>query len=418
MRSSLININLGFGAPEERMSGIYCASWAPQNFYKIIGGIPPRGAYMDHEVRKWISINEEIRRCKEIYPDAHRRIECIKKLLEKYGEDGMIYYALGEEYESLGDHLEALRCYEKARDLFPLPRWKEKAQRAILRVKMRLRKMSRPPEGLAKTLYVVACTKEKIWDEIPTAPAFLPARLAYRGRHFREFLKFIERMEKSEDVRWLILSAKYGFIEPWHPISDYDITFGQEGAITDDMLRRQVLHRLFWADKKPLSDFEEVLFYGPETYYEKVKKAFDGIAEVSRLSLPDEDPPDPYLIRVLRCLKKAKERLTEDPTDSVLYSFNAVMFTLQRKVIEQKGVKILEELRRKGKLYMEVLLGVLRDTGIDLGKDVKSQLDMLRELRNKIVHEGYRADEGEGLWAIGLAEGLAFSWYPELQDWL
>jgi len=43
----------------------------------------------------------------------------------------------------------------------------------------------------------------------------------YQGSSFKEFLNYAV----ENNIRyWLILGAKYGFIEPWHPIGNYDVS--------------------------------------------------------------------------------------------------------------------------------------------------------------------------------------------------
>jgi len=248
---------------------------------------------------QWERINWEIRRCIESYSTPQARISCLMKLLSKYGEDGMILYALGEEYELMGDLDQAEEYYIRAEEAFPLRCYKHMARKGAERVR-RLRKMrisrGRPGPSTTpidekiseqdETLYVVACSKKKVWDIEASAPLYVPARLAYRGDGFLKFLRFIEPLE-SAGVRWLILSAKYGFIEPWHPIANYDVSFDDPttGPISDDTLRNQVLYQTRWSNGKPLRDFKVVIVFGPDTYVRKVAKAYEGVAAVRRLKL-------------------------------------------------------------------------------------------------------------------------------------
>ncbi len=59
-------------------------------------------------------------------------------MLEKYGDDGMIHYALGLEYEARFDFEKALYHYNRAYELFPLRLWKERALEAIRRVRSKI----------------------------------------------------------------------------------------------------------------------------------------------------------------------------------------------------------------------------------------------------------------------------------------
>lgn len=229
----------------------------------------------------WKIINERIKRCKSL-STSEDKINCLKILLKEFGEDGMILYELGVEYEAIGKYADAIAFYTRALNKFPLPKYKSMALKSIERVKTLIK------EGHVneKTLYIVNCTQKKIWNENPDAPIFIPARFAYKGQSFIEFLKFIKPLEEK-DAKWLILSAKYGFIEPWHPITNYNVSFDnpESGPISDETLRNQVLYQKRWKDNKPLRNFKKVMVYGSKIYYEKVKKAYEGIAEVRSLTI-------------------------------------------------------------------------------------------------------------------------------------
>ncbi|OYT43844.1 hypothetical protein B6U84_05415 [Candidatus Bathyarchaeota archaeon ex4484_40] len=236
-----------------------------------------------------------IRGCKRLLTSKDR-IECLKDLLKEFGEDGMILYELGSEYEGIGEYENALNFYNRAKEKFPLRKYQMMALEAAERVgrlldefreSMRTKPQPAPSQITTREdiLYVVNCTKKKVWNEYPNAPPYVPARFAYKGKSFLKFLSFIKPKEK-QGVRWLILSAKYGFLEPWHPISDYNVSFNDpnSGPISDETLRKQVSYQKRWRDKKPLKDFVKVFVYAEnDVYYEKVLKAYEGIAEVKRL---------------------------------------------------------------------------------------------------------------------------------------
>jgi hypothetical protein len=116
-------------------------------------------------------------------------------------------------------------------------------------------------------LYVVNCTKAKIWDDDPLAPSYVPAQTAYRGRTVREWLT---SEECRHAARWLFLSARYGFIEPDHPIGVYNVTFSEpaSGPISDESLRAQVHGQHRWHDRVPLRDFRTVYVWSESAMYE------------------------------------------------------------------------------------------------------------------------------------------------------
>lgn len=139
-----------------------------------------------------------------------------------------------------------------------------------------------------ESLLIVSCTKEKVWDIIPGAPDFVHARYAYKGK---KFVKFLQQVEDEEIERhgfsWIILSAKYGFIEPWHPIMRYDEKFGESGdnqyfPISDESLRNQIKQKRPWRnisgeiELKRMIDFSKILTFNfPSEYIEKIRICFN-----------------------------------------------------------------------------------------------------------------------------------------------
>jgi len=131
-------------------------------------------------------------------------------------------------------------------------------------------------------LRIVGCTHKKIWDaERTNTPDYVPAKHVYKGRGFLKAITHI-------DGPWVILSAKYGFIEPDHPICRYDIVLGSPGSISDETLKAQVYQTRFWRSEYRLGkltapnivevrlkSFPHVLILNcNKTYVEKVHMCF------------------------------------------------------------------------------------------------------------------------------------------------
>lgn len=116
-----------------------------------------------------------------------------------------------------------------------------------------------------ETLVIVPCGSAKIWDRHPDAGP-TPARNAYTGYPFRVNVSYAERFGAS----WLILSAKYGFVEPGFIVpGPYDISFNRRGSgpIPIDALRKQV-------DEKNLRRWRSIIALGGRHYREAVEAAF------------------------------------------------------------------------------------------------------------------------------------------------
>jgi hypothetical protein len=116
-------------------------------------------------------------------------------------------------------------------------------------------------------LVVVPCGKSKIWKHHPEAGPVLAA-LAYVGPLFKVNREFAER----HGDRWVILSAKYGFIDPDFVIpKNYDVTFKNPatGPIDVARLKEQV-------KEKGLDIYTQVIALGGREYVSRVKAAFVG----------------------------------------------------------------------------------------------------------------------------------------------
>lgn len=141
------------------------------------------------------------------------------------------------------------------------------------------------------TLFVVNCTKTKIWDIAEALgynnlPEQLPAMLAYQGRSFYEFLLLIREIKKTtgKDVYWVILSAKYGFLLPHELIKNYNVTFDQENSIKDHELAEQV--NKIRINGNSLSSFKRIYVYTRNNlYYEKACHALNDADECIKLSI-------------------------------------------------------------------------------------------------------------------------------------
>ena len=118
------------------------------------------------------------------------------------------------------------------------------------------------------TLVVVPCGKRKIWDRNPTAGP-TKAKDAYIGAPFKVNREYAEKYGD----RWIILSAKYGFIDPYFMIPrNYNVTF--KDASTDPIgvmkLKEQITH-------KTLDTFDTVVVLGGLDYADVVSLAFSDI---------------------------------------------------------------------------------------------------------------------------------------------
>lgn len=228
----------------------------------------------------WAFINSSIGRCRSSSdPRA-----CLERLFNETG-DGHVAFTLGEVMRSAGDITSAIEWFRRAEQKYPLPRFQQKARAARLSLEARAPQADRQPQE-TDTLYVVCCSKEKIWDTEPGAARFVPARSAYVGAFIKNWL----RSTRADTCRWLILSARYGFIDPDQPVCNYDVTFSDQatGPITDSALVAQAAHQRRWPDDRPLSQFKVVRVFGSRDYLARVRTAFEPLgAVVATVALED-----------------------------------------------------------------------------------------------------------------------------------
>jgi endonuclease III len=141
--------------------------------------------------------------------------------------------------------------------------WKDRCAYAIA---------DRPPEPEGqpkekKTLVIVACGKSKVWDRQADAGP-QRARDAYTGAYFSANRKYAEGL----GCAWIILSAKYGFMQPDFVIPRaYDVTFKDASShpVSIEELRDQVR-------KQGLERYDRVTVLGGREYVRRVEDAFSG----------------------------------------------------------------------------------------------------------------------------------------------
>lgn len=129
--------------------------------------------------------------------------------------------------------------------------------------------------GMTGVLVIVPCGQKKIWDQSPRT-GLATAKDAYIGPPFGINKAFAKRFGDA----WMILSAKYGFIEPDFEIpGPYNITFKkkQTGPISVGQLREQVR-------QQNLARFTTAIGLGGKEYREAIELAFAGLP--TRLCFP------------------------------------------------------------------------------------------------------------------------------------
>lgn len=139
-------------------------------------------------------------------------------------------------------------------------------------------------------LVVVPCGCEKIWRRRPDAGP-TPAASAYVGPPFKVNKEFAERFAD----RWVVLSAKYGFIDPDFVIpGDYDVSFNKPatGPVSTARLKEQVR-------EMGLHEYSRVIALGSGEYVSHVREAFAGTG--AEVEAPTEG------LRIGEAMRRVKE---------------------------------------------------------------------------------------------------------------
>jgi hypothetical protein len=147
------------------------------------------------------------------------------------------------------------------------------------------------------TLVIVPCGQKKIWDKSPNAGP-TAARIAYAGPPFGINRAYAEKFGET----WVILSAKFGFIEPLFVIPEpYNITFKdpRTGPVSTEQLQEQI-------QQHKLTRFTTVIGLGGKEYRQAIELAFAGLP--ARLCFPFSG------LRIGKAMQATKSAIaTNDP---------------------------------------------------------------------------------------------------------
>ncbi len=143
------------------------------------------------------------------------------------------------------------------------------------------------------SLVIVPCGKGKIWDKRPDQG---PTRAdeAYTGTPFKLNRRYAERFGD----RWVVLSAKYGFVVPeFEILGPYDVSFKYQKThpIDTQTLREQ-------AEALRLNEYSLAIGLGGVEYRNAVTAAFDQFSV--RIAFPFAGLP---IGRMMQATKQAIE---------------------------------------------------------------------------------------------------------------
>jgi len=130
---------------------------------------------------------------------------------------------------------------------------------------------------------------------------------------------------------------------------------------------------------------------------------------------------DPYLLsareKVIAMERYFKGETSVSWSPIITLAHDALLSALQRMVIDFKGsegVSMIEQFRREKKLYLSTLSRILKDSDVISEREMMD-LEILRDLRNRIVHEDYHPSREQAQWALNLAKTFLKKHYPQLE---
>ncbi|MDD4802637.1 MAG: hypothetical protein PHF24_06835 [Syntrophomonas sp.] len=118
---------------------------------------------------------------------------------------------------------------------------------------------------MSSKLVIIPCGQGKVWDKHPDTRE-VKAKYAYTGAPFKVNREYAECIAD----RWVILSAKYGFIDPDYTIpGPYNVTFKKKSPelVTVGILTQQI-------KEMNLNNFNQVIGLGGKEYRAMIESAF------------------------------------------------------------------------------------------------------------------------------------------------
>jgi len=147
-------------------------------------------------------------------------------------------------------------------------------------------------------LYILPCSKTKIWDINPRLEPLQPSGDVYNGQLHLKGKSFVKFYQKS-DPAYLILSAKYGFIYPETMIENYNETFKTKKADLE-FLGKQIRDY-------GLYDTKLVIVLGGSAYYDVVERVF----KKSKVCIPLQFMPIGMMLSALNNPTSVKKTIDD-----------------------------------------------------------------------------------------------------------
>ena len=129
---------------------------------------------------------------------------------------------------------------------------------------------------------------------------------------------------------------------------------------------------------------------------------------------------DPYLASVRQKLADINRYFKGETSVSwspvITLSYEALLSIMEKMLIDVmgvSGVKVIEEYRAKKQLHISALAKILKEKGKLTDEELKD-IEVFRDLRNRVVHEDYHPTKEQARWTAELVQKIVKKHYPLL----
>jgi len=139
--------------------------------------------------------------------------------------------------------------------------------------------------------------------------------------------------------------------------------------------------------------------------------------EKLRRRMPKVDPYILSAVEKIKAMEKYFKGVTSVSWSPVIsMAHDALLALLQKMIIDSKGsegIALIEQLRREKKINLSTLVKILRQFNV-IDEDEEKNIEILRDLRNRVVHEDYHPSKEQALWALNLVKTITRKHYPDI----
>ena len=174
---------------------------------------------------------------------------------------------------------------------------------------------------------------------------------------------------------------------------------------------------------KPIRREYSIIFVdrnGNEIKINETSRLYALNAETLRFKLKEVRSPvelDPYLSRVREIIREVESYLRSESGTSwsraISLLYDAVTLTLQKLVIDIKGINAVERMEREEEQHFDNLINILQEEGKITSEEI-TQLEILRDLQDKVANGNYRPSRGDVSDAFERAAAFIKKRYPEV----